>query len=178
MIVDDRLAIIGSANINERSQRGDRDSELACVIRDTDMIDSSVAVKLCAMRSLNGLNRTMAGQPFRVGRFAHTLRVRLMREHLGIDVDKLYTEDLLSKNSAATSVDIGRQDPGMEGIGSRTTGRTPQDLPFDGVCDTGSKLRCALDPCKLSSFVAMEYWLTARSCRGLSCKAKLESIRR
>ena len=38
-IVDDRLAIIGSANINERSQRGDRDSELAAVIRDTDMID-------------------------------------------------------------------------------------------------------------------------------------------
>ena len=39
MIVDDRLVIIGSANINERSQRGDRDSELASVIRDTDMID-------------------------------------------------------------------------------------------------------------------------------------------
>ena len=39
MIVDDRLAIIGSANINERSQRGDRDSEIAAVIRDTDMID-------------------------------------------------------------------------------------------------------------------------------------------
>lgn len=39
MIVDDRLVIIGSANINERSQRGDRDSELAAVIRDTDMMD-------------------------------------------------------------------------------------------------------------------------------------------
>jgi len=42
-IVDDRLAIIGSANINERSQRGDRDSELAAVIRDTDMIDGYVS---------------------------------------------------------------------------------------------------------------------------------------
>ncbi|PIL22872.1 hypothetical protein GSI_15568 [Ganoderma sinense ZZ0214-1] len=42
-IVDDRLAIIGSANINERSQRGDRDSEIAAVIRDTDMIDWQVA---------------------------------------------------------------------------------------------------------------------------------------
>lgn len=40
--MDDRIAIIGSANINERSQRGDRDSELASVIRDTDMIDSYV----------------------------------------------------------------------------------------------------------------------------------------
>ncbi|GEM08475.1 phospholipase D [Rhodotorula toruloides] len=72
MIVDDRIAIIGSANINERSQRGDRDSELACIIRDTDMIDS-----------------TMGGKPYQVGRFAHTMRVRLMREHLGIDVDEL-----------------------------------------------------------------------------------------
>ncbi|KAI9626975.1 hypothetical protein H4Q26_017608 [Puccinia striiformis f. sp. tritici PST-130] len=76
MIVDDRCVIIGSANINERSQRGDRDSELACVIRDTDMIDSK-----------------MAGKPYKVGRFAHTMRVRLMREHLGIDVDAIDAED-------------------------------------------------------------------------------------
>ncbi|PWN18006.1 phospholipase D [Microstroma glucosiphilum] len=69
---DDRIVIIGSANINERSQRGDRDSELACVIRDTDMIESR-----------------MGGKPYMVGRFAHTLRVRLMREHVGIDVDEL-----------------------------------------------------------------------------------------
>lgn len=44
--MDDRLAIIGSANINERSQRGDRDSEIAAVIRDTDMLDWSVAHSL------------------------------------------------------------------------------------------------------------------------------------
>lgn len=75
-IVDDRLAIIGSANINERSQRGDRDSEIAAIIRDTDLIEC-----------------TMAGKPFKVGRFAHSLRIRLMREHLGIDVDGLDSED-------------------------------------------------------------------------------------
>lgn len=80
-IVDDRLAIIGSANINERSQRGDRDSEIAAVIRDTDMIDC-----------------TMAGKPYKVGRFAHTLRVRLMREHIGVDVDALYEEDLMASD--------------------------------------------------------------------------------
>jgi phospholipase D1/2 len=38
--------------------------------------------------------RKMAGQPFKVGRFAHTLRVRLMREHIGIEVDALDEEDL------------------------------------------------------------------------------------
>ncbi|GLB38253.1 putative phospholipase [Lyophyllum shimeji] len=82
-IVDDRLAIIGSANINERSQRGDRDSELAAVIRDTDM-----------------MNCTMAGKSFKVGRFAHTLRVRLMREHLGVNVDALHEEDLMAHGPA------------------------------------------------------------------------------
>jgi len=37
----------------------------------------------------------MAGKPFKVGSFAHTLRVRLMREHVGVDVDALTEEDLL-----------------------------------------------------------------------------------
>ena len=76
MVVDDRIAIIGSANINERSMRGDRDSEVAAIVRDTDTIMS-----------------TMGGKPFRVGRFPHTLRVRLMREHLGMDVDELMQEE-------------------------------------------------------------------------------------
>jgi hypothetical protein len=37
--------------------------------------------------------RKMAGKPFKVGRFAHSLRVRLMREHIGIDVDALDDKD-------------------------------------------------------------------------------------
>lgn len=36
MIVDDKRAIIGSANINDRSLCGDRDSELAIVIEEDD----------------------------------------------------------------------------------------------------------------------------------------------
>ncbi|KAA8905998.1 hypothetical protein FN846DRAFT_919255 [Sphaerosporella brunnea] len=76
MIVDDRIAIIGSANINERSMRGDRDSEVAAIIRDTDTIMG-----------------TMGGKPFRVGRFPHTLRIRLMREHLGLDVDEIMSDE-------------------------------------------------------------------------------------
>ncbi|ERT03002.1 hypothetical protein HMPREF1624_01306 [Sporothrix schenckii ATCC 58251] len=72
IIVDDRVALIGSANINERSMLGDRDSEVAAVVRDRDMISS-----------------TMAGKPYRVGRFAHTLRLRLMQEHLGLDTDEI-----------------------------------------------------------------------------------------
>ena len=76
MIVDDRIAIIGSANINERSMLGSRDSECAAVVRDTDILKS-----------------TMNGKPYMVGRFAHTLRMRLMREHLGLDVDEVMDEE-------------------------------------------------------------------------------------
>lgn len=72
MVVDDRIALIGSANINERSMLGNRDSECAAVVRDTDMVWSR-----------------MNGRPYQVGRFPHTLRMRLMREHLGLDVDKI-----------------------------------------------------------------------------------------
>lgn len=32
MIVDDRRVIVGSANLNDRSQNGDHDSEIAIVI--------------------------------------------------------------------------------------------------------------------------------------------------
>ncbi|GAB0133885.1 hypothetical protein EsDP_00002279 [Epichloe bromicola] len=76
IIVDDRVALIGSANINERSMLGSRDSECAALVRDTDMISS-----------------TMAGRPYQVGRFAHTLRLRLMREHLGLDVDEILEQE-------------------------------------------------------------------------------------
>ncbi len=36
MIVDDRFALLGSANINDRSLLGERDSELAVLVMDED----------------------------------------------------------------------------------------------------------------------------------------------
>ncbi|KAK6455580.1 phospholipase D [Scheffersomyces xylosifermentans] len=72
MVVDDRAAIIGSANINERSMRGIRDSEVCAIVRDKETVRTS-----------------MGGEPYLAGRFAHTLRMRLMREHLGVNVDIL-----------------------------------------------------------------------------------------
>lgn len=93
MIVDDRAAIIGSANINERSMLGSRDSEVASVVRDTDMIWS-----------------TMNGRPYLVGRFPHTLRMRLMREHLGIDVDELM-EHSLATEEELRKIQIDEEEP-------------------------------------------------------------------
>ncbi|KAL8649571.1 MAG: hypothetical protein Q9226_005524 [Calogaya cf. arnoldii] len=87
MIVDDKVAIIGSANINERSMLGSRDSECAAIVRDTDMIPS-----------------IMNGKPYEVGRFAHELRMRLMREHLGIDLDE-DTEDEREEDTFENNMD-------------------------------------------------------------------------
>ncbi|KAF9312591.1 hypothetical protein BG003_006127 [Podila horticola] len=67
MIVDDRIIICGSANINDRSQVGFRDSEIAIIIEDTDMVPSK-----------------MNGEPYQVGKLAHTLRTDLFKEHLGL----------------------------------------------------------------------------------------------
>lgn len=114
-IVDDRLAIIGSANINERSMRGDRDSELAAVIRDTEMIDGYQTIFLPrAIISLTSTFRKMAGGPFKVGRFAHSLRVRLMREHIGIDVDALNDESMRAYGSAEAGHGKDKWDPDAE----------------------------------------------------------------
>lgn len=40
LIADDRVVIMGSANLNDRSQCGDRDSEIAMITEDKDMIPS------------------------------------------------------------------------------------------------------------------------------------------
>lgn len=93
MIVDDKAAIIGSANINERSMRGVRDSEVAAVVRDKETVKT-----------------TMNGEPYIAGKFAHTLRMRLMREHLGVNVDILeIIERRFSKFEKYASTDAGME---------------------------------------------------------------------
>ncbi|KAG0296090.1 hypothetical protein BGZ98_001121, partial [Dissophora globulifera] len=67
MIVDDRIIIIGSANINDRSQLGYRDSEIAIVIEDSEMVPSK-----------------MNGEEYQAGKLAHALRTDLFKEHLGL----------------------------------------------------------------------------------------------
>ena len=69
MIVDDRITILGSANINDRSMLGHRDSEVDVVIEDQENLM---------------IPGKMNGRPYKVGKFSHSLRVQLMKEHLGI----------------------------------------------------------------------------------------------
>ncbi|OQR91421.1 phospholipase-like D [Achlya hypogyna] len=69
MIADDNVTIMGSANLNDRSMCGDRDSEIAVVLHDSE-IDPGV----------------FDGAPFGVGKFAHSLRKRLFAEHVGVEL--------------------------------------------------------------------------------------------
>jgi phospholipase D1/2 len=67
MIVDDKHVICGSSNINDRSQLGNHDSEIAIVCTDTKPLSSK-----------------MDGQSYEAGYHAATLRRYLWREHLGL----------------------------------------------------------------------------------------------
>uniref|UniRef100_A0A8C5S5W7 phospholipase D n=1 Tax=Laticauda laticaudata TaxID=8630 RepID=A0A8C5S5W7_LATLA len=62
LIADDRRVIIGSANINDRSLLGKRDSELAVLVEDRELVPS-----------------VMGGLEFQAGRFALSLRLECFR---------------------------------------------------------------------------------------------------
>ncbi|KAM3968327.1 phospholipase D [Aphomia sociella] len=67
LIADDKTIICGSANINDRSMVGKRDSEIAVILQDEQFTDG-----------------VMNGEAFPCGRVAGALRKRLFREHLGL----------------------------------------------------------------------------------------------
>ncbi|XP_073215480.1 phospholipase D1 isoform X1 [Lepidochelys kempii] len=70
LIADDNTVIIGSANINDRSMLGKRDSEMAIIVQDTETVPS-----------------VMDGKDYKAGRFAQSLRLRCFRVVLGCSAD-------------------------------------------------------------------------------------------
>jgi len=62
MIVDDKYVICGSANINDRSLIGKRDSEIAAIVRDETFKYS-----------------TLNGKKVQVGKYAHSLRNKIFK---------------------------------------------------------------------------------------------------
>ncbi|KAM9126959.1 phospholipase D1 isoform 2-T3 [Pangshura tecta] len=70
LIADDNTVIIGSANINDRSMLGKRDSEIAIIVQDTETVPS-----------------VMDGKDYKAGRFAQSLRLRCFRVVLGCSAD-------------------------------------------------------------------------------------------
>ncbi|KAI3923866.1 hypothetical protein MKW92_011730 [Papaver armeniacum] len=67
LLIDDHTAMIGSANINDRSLLGSRDSEICIVIEDKEFVNSF-----------------MNGKPWKAGKLTYSLRLSLWAEHLGI----------------------------------------------------------------------------------------------
>lgn len=87
LIADDRVAIIGSANINDRSMLGHRDGELAVLIRDTETVST-----------------TLNGNTYQAGRFVNSLRRSLFCEHLGIAIANR-NEHILNSHSQNNLID-------------------------------------------------------------------------
>jgi phospholipase D1/2 len=86
MIVDDRYVILGSANINDRSMMGNRDSEIAVLLEDMDVLAiASSNNNASNISDPTGTTATPTAPPIYVGRFAHELRLSLWLEHLGLD---------------------------------------------------------------------------------------------
>ena len=79
LIVDDEKVLIGSANINDRSMMGDRDSEFAVIIEEEKKYNS-----------------IMDNKEFMASKYAITLRKQLMSEHLGLKVDDEILNDPLN----------------------------------------------------------------------------------
>ncbi|MBN3326804.1 PLD1 Phospholipase, partial [Atractosteus spatula] len=70
LIADDNTVIIGSANINDRSMLGKRDSEVAVIFEDTEMVPS-----------------VMDGEDYQAGKFALQLRLECFKIILGAFTD-------------------------------------------------------------------------------------------
>ncbi|KAK5849809.1 hypothetical protein PBY51_014114 [Eleginops maclovinus] len=70
LIADDNTVIIGSANINDRSMLGKRDSEVAVIVEDSEMVPS-----------------VMDGQVYQAGKYALQLRLECFKMILGANTD-------------------------------------------------------------------------------------------
>lgn len=79
MVVDDNVVLIGSANINDRSMMGDRDSEMAVVLEDE-----------AKTKALIG------GQQVSVSHLVHSLRKRCFSQIFGLEEDEV--RDAMSEN--------------------------------------------------------------------------------
>jgi phospholipase D1/2 len=81
LIVDDRVAVVGGAGVSDQSLQGVHDSNISILVEDT----TPVSIQL-------------GGRAYEASKFAHTLRMNLMRHHVG-DHDP-FSEDLSDISSS------------------------------------------------------------------------------
>ena len=99
MIIDDYYVICGSANINDRSMKGPRDSEFCALIKE----------KRTETVSING-------KKYKTAKFASSLRKALLAEHLGINKNDTRLNDPINDElhkllweTARNNTDLYRQ---------------------------------------------------------------------
>lgn len=97
MIIDDEIAVIGSANINDRSLLGSRDSEICVIIEDNEKVDGV----------FSGKNRKSS-------KFAKDFRMNLFKEHFDLDENTMndpLDEDFLNivKENCKKNTEIYRE---------------------------------------------------------------------
>jgi phospholipase D1/2 len=98
MIVDDAVAIIGSANTNDRSLTGNGDSEIAAVVVDTEDVQ---------VQDLGN------GSKIPTRKFARELRQTLWRKHLGLDIPNAHADSaFLFQNPSESARDKDKGRPG------------------------------------------------------------------
>jgi len=93
MIVDDMWTMIGSANLNDRSLLGERDSEVCLLIKDLQLVSQPP--------------KSMAA----AGCYAHSIRTHLMKEYLGLlshdsDEGKGVSPSSEPSNGTGESIDV------------------------------------------------------------------------
>ena len=79
LIVDDETVLMGSANINDRSMLGERDSEFAVIVEKENKVES-----------------LMDNQKYMASEYAKSLRKHLMSEHMGFDINDKILDDPLN----------------------------------------------------------------------------------
>lgn len=119
MIVDDAVAIIGSANTNDRSLTGNGDTEIAAVIVDTDD---------CRLEDLG--SPTM---PVRSRGFARALRRQLWAKHFGLAVDE--RAYFASSSRANPDAIDGRIHPPRKGMSASDFNGKWESLVLAKPCD-------------------------------------------
>jgi phospholipase D1/2 len=103
MIVDDQTVIIGSANINDRSLHGERDSEVCVISGPAHEVHEGELCKSEDDKSMKKIQ--MFGEKgWEATHFAHTLRVHLWAEHMG---------NLKDGDHVDEAVALGLEDPGI-----------------------------------------------------------------
>jgi hypothetical protein len=125
LIVDDRVAVVGGAAASDQGMRGTQDSNVAVLIEDT----TPVSVQL-------------GGGRYEASRFAHMLRVNLMRHHVG-DHDPFSAD--LHDMASHLHTPLPLEASGDHGSGGSVSGMNGYDNVWQSIANRNAELYKALD---------------------------------